>query len=118
MPGGAARCISLLTPPSPPDQAVDGTFSLTRRKGQESIWLAPDFGFWAWPEPGVGSYVGFRHKARQVEARVGGWAWKKKSLFWRGATWIGEERRVRPGRVRGALAGLLLTFAPPGAGHG
>lgn len=77
------------------DQPVPGTFSLSRKEGDDDIWLAPDFGFWAWPEPGVGSYVGFRYKARQVEASIRGWAGKKKELFWRGATWIGEERRVR-----------------------
>jgi hypothetical protein len=77
------------------DQPDGGTFSLSRRADQKDIWLAPDFGFWAWPEPGVGSYVGLRQRIRQVEAKVGGWQGKKKELFWRGATWIGKERQVR-----------------------
>jgi hypothetical protein len=66
---------------------------LTKR-GDFNAWLAPDFGFWSWPEPGIGSYIGLRHRARQIENKVGSWTDKKKKLFWRGATWIGEERRV------------------------
>ncbi|UZJ50723.1 hypothetical protein CBS101457_000043 [Exobasidium rhododendri] len=76
------------------DQPVHNIFAMSRKEGEHEVWLAPDFNFWAWPEPGVGSYVGFRHKARQVEKDIRGWAGKKKQLFWRGATWIGEERKV------------------------
>lgn len=75
------------------DHGTPGTFSLTKI-GNEDMWLAPDFGFFSWPEPGIGSYAGYRYRARQVENKVGGWRGKKKKLFWRGATWIGEERRV------------------------
>lgn len=61
----------------------------------EDAWLVPEFGFWSWPEPGVGSYTGYRQKANAVEAKIGGWSGKIQKLFWRGALWIGEERKVR-----------------------
>lgn len=76
------------------DHPVNGAFALSKVEGEDNVWLSPDFGFWAWPEPGVGSYVGFRHQAREVERKIRGWSGKKKQLFWRGATWLGEERRV------------------------
>ncbi|TIB91727.1 6-phosphofructokinase [Wallemia mellicola] len=39
------------------------TFVLDRTADQPELWLMPDFGFWSWPEPKVGSYVEVRDKA-------------------------------------------------------
>lgn len=75
-------------------------------------WLMPDFGFWAWPEPGVGSYIKVQQDAREMEegapvprelleasappanaAIAYTWANKIPKAMWRGATYINEYQR-------------------------
>lgn len=81
--------------------------------GDKTTWLMPDFGFWAWPEPGVGSYVKVQQEAREMEqgapvprdvleavssnetATMYTWANKIPKLVWRGATYINEHQRMQ-----------------------
>ncbi len=73
--------------------ANSSTWYPTRLADQTNKWLAPDFGFWSWPEPRVHSYDEVRRKAMSMEAGdpstgAGAWPWhrKKPQLVWRGAS--------------------------------
>jgi len=50
-----------------------------------SNWLMPDFGYWSWPEPKIGSYLEVQMKATAMDTKL---AWRKKTnkLIWRGAS--------------------------------
>ena len=63
------------------------TFAYTKKPGEENenIWLMPDFGFFSWPEPKVGSYAEVRRQIARVEAEVP-FEEKIEKLVWRGAT--------------------------------
>jgi hypothetical protein len=43
----------------------------------------PDFGYWSWPEPAVGSYLEVQMKAAQMDAKRP-WINKFNKLIWRG----------------------------------
>ncbi|KAF3921814.1 hypothetical protein AA313_de0204708 [Arthrobotrys entomopaga] len=61
------------------------TWTYARRYNETLNWLMPDFGYWSWPEPKVGSYHEVRLKALIAEESV---PWEKKipKMVWRGAT--------------------------------
>ncbi|WWC90330.1 uncharacterized protein L201_005263 [Kwoniella dendrophila CBS 6074] len=108
----AAVYSTLLTSPEPmPDidfviQTSDGgsgenpRFSLDREEHQKALWLMPDFGFFSWPEPGVGAYSEVRAKSLEYEHNLGlrlndelevlhdSWENKTQKLFWRGAPMV------------------------------
>nr|XP_031863812.1 uncharacterized protein CI109_000454 [Kwoniella shandongensis]KAA5530884.1 hypothetical protein CI109_000454 [Kwoniella shandongensis] len=75
-------------------------FALDREAEQEEIWLMPDFGFYSWPEPGVGAYTEVRAKALAYEQNLGlrlddelnvihsSWENKTEKLFWRGSPMV------------------------------
>jgi len=71
--------------------APHASWSYARRADETIVWLLPDFGFWSWPEPGVGSYLEVQRKAREMEDGSPAntaytWERKKEKLLWRGAT--------------------------------
>ncbi|KAK6517481.1 hypothetical protein TWF281_004133 [Arthrobotrys megalospora] len=61
------------------------TWTYARRSNETLNWLMPDFGYWSWPEPKVGSYDEIRIKALLAEEAI---PWEKKiqKIVWRGAT--------------------------------
>ncbi|CAD6583247.1 MAG: hypothetical protein TREMPRED_003509 [Tremellales sp. Tagirdzhanova-0007] len=70
-------------------------FVLDRTVEQEHLWLMPDFGFFSWPEPGVGAYDQVRAETlnyetvlelNATEASILGR--KTKKLFWRGSPMV------------------------------
>ncbi|KAK4690016.1 hypothetical protein P7C73_g85, partial [Tremellales sp. Uapishka_1] len=106
---------TLMTSPEPmPDvdfviQTSDGGggvhphFVLCRKASQPELWLMPDFGFFAWPEPGVGSYSQVRAESLLFEEtkldlqlsssdpstiRHDSWEKKIKKLMWRGSPMV------------------------------
>lgn len=66
-------------------------FSYTKRDDDESIWLMPDFGYWAWPDVRVGAYRDVRRRIARVESEVG--FPQKKQLVWRGSLSEAPELR-------------------------
>ncbi|KAI1764162.1 glycosyl transferase family 90-domain-containing protein [Hypoxylon sp. FL1150] len=88
-------------------------WGLCRHMDDNITWLMPDFGFWAWPEPGVGSYIKVQQEAREMELGVPiprdvleespgispdtesiyTWANKTPKLVWRGAVYVNEYQR-------------------------
>ncbi|KAJ1025215.1 hypothetical protein NDA16_002719 [Ustilago loliicola] len=69
-----------------------GKFSLDRAPYLEDVWLMPDYGFYSWPEPGIGSYTEHREKTLRVE-QANPWGKKVPKLFWRGAMGVGTADR-------------------------
>ncbi|EST09407.1 Lipopolysaccharide-modifying protein [Kalmanozyma brasiliensis GHG001] len=69
-----------------------GKFSLDRAPYLVDLWLMPDYGFYSWPEPGIGSYTNHREKTLAIDQKV---PWSKKigKLFWRGAMGVGTADR-------------------------
>lgn len=78
-------------------------WSYSKRDEDESIWLMPDFGYWAWPEVKVGPYKDIRRRIAAVdegEVRPDGslvprmeFREKKKQLVWRGSVATNPELR-------------------------
>ena len=56
-----------------------------RKPTDENTWLMPDFGFYAWPEPGIGTYSEVRRRMRDVEDEIPSFSDKIQRLVWRGA---------------------------------
>ncbi|PWN49219.1 hypothetical protein IE53DRAFT_156694 [Violaceomyces palustris] len=69
-----------------------GKMSLDRAPYLEDVWLMPDYGWYSWPEPGVGSYSELREKTLRVE-RSTKWEEKIPKLFWRGNMGVGTADR-------------------------
>ncbi|PWY99956.1 hypothetical protein BCV70DRAFT_103123 [Testicularia cyperi] len=69
-----------------------GKFSLDRAPNLVDVWLMPDYGWFSWPEPGIGSYAEHREKTLAVE-RATPWKDKVGKLFWRGAMGVGTADR-------------------------
>ena len=61
-------------------------WTFSRKLLDTTTWLIPDFGFWAWPEARIGSYVEMRAKAEQMEEAVH-WESKLEQVLWRGTAW-------------------------------
>ncbi|EGG09242.1 uncharacterized protein MELLADRAFT_115837 [Melampsora larici-populina 98AG31] len=57
---------------------------LDRTIDQEDVWLTPDYGFYSWPEPKVGSMIEVRDKCNEIEKKLD-WKDKIPKAFWRGA---------------------------------
>ncbi|RFU24427.1 hypothetical protein B7463_g11911, partial [Scytalidium lignicola] len=62
----------------------DPTWAYSRRKEDDKLWLMPDFGYWSWPEPKIGSYAEVQMKAMAMDKKVP-WSSKINKLIWRGA---------------------------------
>ena len=62
----------------------DTTWAYSRQETDEKIWLMPDFGYWSWPEPKIGSYAEVQMKATAMDTKVP-WTKKTDKLVWRGA---------------------------------
>ncbi|OAX81692.1 hypothetical protein ACJ72_03962 [Emergomyces africanus] len=67
-----------------------------RKVSEESVWLMPDFGFWAWRNPSVaiGPYSEVVEKIKQREEATP-WASKEKKLVWRGNLRFAPKLRRR-----------------------
>lgn len=66
---------------------------LGRKEDEESLTLMPDYGFWSWPEPGVGSFLEVQDKTQLYETKLT-WAKKKAKLFWRGALLVDIRKEL------------------------
>lgn len=96
---------ALLTSPQPlpniefafnADDSVDpvAIWGYARRAQDESIWLIPDFGYWSWPEPKIGSAKEVQDEAIWAEENEGlSWRKKNKKLLWRGVPGMGPAIR-------------------------
>jgi hypothetical protein len=70
-------------------------WSYSKRDGDDSVWLMPDFGYWAWPEVKIGPYHEIRRRITAIddgETNLDGsvapglkFQDKKKQLVWRGS---------------------------------
>ncbi|KEI42616.1 uncharacterized protein L969DRAFT_92050 [Mixia osmundae IAM 14324] len=58
--------------------------ALGRKKSQPNLWLMPDYGFYAWPEPAIGAFLDVQDQTLAFESRQT-WQDKFGKLFWRGA---------------------------------
>ncbi|PMD41272.1 DUF821 domain protein [Hyaloscypha variabilis F] len=63
----------------------EAKWAYSRQSNETANWLMPDFGYWSWPEPKIGSYLEVQMKATAMDAKL---SWKKKTnkLLWRGAS--------------------------------
>lgn len=79
-----------------------------------------DFGFFSWPEPGVGAYSEVRDTALAFEQRLGleyngtdvttsNWDKKTRKLFWRGVPMV-QIRQVRLQFSIGLVVSLSLSL--------
>ncbi|KAK2735259.1 hypothetical protein FQN57_001203 [Myotisia sp. PD_48] len=77
-------------------------WTYSKKDGDDHAWLMPDFGYWAWPEVGVGSYQAFRQRAAAIDQGLGllatntkplHFSEKQKKLFWRGNVATAPELR-------------------------
>lgn len=64
--------------------AASTAWSYTRKEDDGDVFLMPDFGYYAWPEPKVGSYGELRRNIDFAE-RATPWEHKDARLVWRGA---------------------------------
>jgi len=69
---------------------MEGAWSLTRRNEDHSVVLMPDFGYWSWPEPKVGTYARVRAKSEKINKEYP-WNNKTDKLLFRGALDIDHE---------------------------
>lgn len=79
------------------DFASDTTapiWSYSKRDGDTSIWLIPDFGYWSWPEVGIGSYGEIRSRIRAIDDEIP-FQEKRKQLLWRGSVVSNPEIRSK-----------------------
>ncbi|TLD38079.1 DUF821 domain protein [Venturia nashicola] len=53
-------------------------------KEVNNTWLMPDYGFWSWPEPHIGSLDGVKEKVGKVEEGLT-WDTKISKAVWRGS---------------------------------
>lgn len=79
------------------DDALDGgpkntIWAYCRHSTVNSTWVMPDFGFWSYPNPTVGSYNEFRTKVKGSE-EAKGFQEKKAKLIWRGQEGNGGDVR-------------------------
>jgi len=72
------------------------TLAYSRLAHQESLWLMPDFGFWAWPDVGLRSYTELQALLDEDEDEF---LDKVPKLVWRGAMGVGTGHDARAGLV-------------------
>ena len=60
---------------------------------EEHLWLMPDFGFWAWPEPKIGTYAEVIRKAEDFDASHP-WSGKMAKLFWKGVPMVDVRKNL------------------------
>lgn len=68
-------------------------WAYAKRDEDDTIWLMPDFGYWAWPEVQVGPYAQVRRRIAAVDEEMPDFASKKKQLVWRGSLKTAPEIR-------------------------
>jgi hypothetical protein len=73
----------------------------TNNEGTPQSWMMPDYGFFAWPEPGVGAYTAVMRKTQEKEQKLGSWDAKTKQIFWKGAFWVNGLREKLYRKVEG-----------------
>ena len=98
------------------DFATDPTgkgpiWAYSKRDTDESVWLMPDFGYWAWPEVQIGPYHEVRRRIAAIdegETTADGtfipglkFQDKKKQLVWRGS--LATNPSVRSKLLKSAL---------------
>ncbi|KAF2034376.1 hypothetical protein EK21DRAFT_107998 [Setomelanomma holmii] len=66
-----------------PAQPTKPMWSLARRVQDHNLWLIPDFGFWSWDMPALGTLDEVANEAIQRES-VEPWDQKMEKLVWRG----------------------------------
>lgn len=66
-----------------PAQPTKPMWSLARRAQDHNLWLIPDFGFWSWDMPSIGTLDEVANEAVQRES-VEPWDQKTEKLVWRG----------------------------------
>ncbi|PGH14833.1 hypothetical protein AJ80_05759 [Polytolypa hystricis UAMH7299] len=69
---------------------------LGRKSSEESVWLFPDFGFWAWENPNVlvGTYSQMAQRIKESENKMV-WSEKIPKLVWRGNLAFAPKLRRR-----------------------
>lgn len=93
----------------PPDKGPIWAYS--KRDSDDSVWLMPDFGYWAWPEVRIGPYHEVRRRILSIdegEMTADGthvprleFQDKKKQLVWRGS--VATNPPVRAKLLKSAL---------------
>ncbi|KAM0755468.1 hypothetical protein T439DRAFT_282816 [Meredithblackwellia eburnea MCA 4105] len=68
-------------------------WALGRKADEKAITLIPDYGFFSWPEPGVGSFVEVQDKTLLYETNLT-WAEKTPKLFWKGALMVNIRKEI------------------------
>jgi hypothetical protein len=77
--------------PAQPDKPV---WSLARRAQDNMLWLMPDFGFWSWDLPALGTFTEVESEVIESE-RLLPWEKKTDKLVWRGKiTYAPKLRRA------------------------
>ncbi|KAF2625877.1 hypothetical protein BU25DRAFT_432464 [Macroventuria anomochaeta] len=66
-----------------PAQPTKPMWSLARRAQDHNLWLIPDFGFWSWDMPSIGTLDEVANEAVQRES-IEPWDQKTEKLVWRG----------------------------------
>lgn len=72
---------------------LDEITSATLQPIAHALPLSPDYGFFSWPEPGVGSFLEVQDKTRLYEADLT-WSQKIPKLFWRGAMMVDIRKEL------------------------
>ncbi|KAF2202909.1 hypothetical protein GQ43DRAFT_470479 [Delitschia confertaspora ATCC 74209] len=65
---------------------------LARRAQDENLWLIPDFGFWTWDVPQLGTFSEVREQAIERESKES-WDQKIEKLVWRGKVTMAPKLR-------------------------
>lgn len=66
-----------------PAQPTKPMWSLARRVQDHNLWLIPDFGFWSWDMPSLGTLDEVANEAIERES-IEPWDQKQEKLVWRG----------------------------------
>lgn len=66
-----------------PAQPTKPMWSLARRVQDHNLWLIPDFGFWSWDMPSLGTIDEVANEAIERES-IEPWDQKQEKLVWRG----------------------------------
>ncbi|KAL8283581.1 hypothetical protein RQP46_005376 [Phenoliferia psychrophenolica] len=78
---------------------VGAPWVLGREADEEALTLMPDYAWYSWPEPGVGSFLEVQDKTLLYESQL---AWKDKipKLFWKGALMVAIRKELLGRRFR------------------